>query len=34
MGDRAAAILKTHEMAETIRWYAAAGFDVRDRFPR
>ena len=33
MGDRAVAILKTHDMAETIRWYAAAGFEVRDRFP-
>ena len=33
MGDRAAAILKTRDMAETIRWYAAAGFEVRDRVP-
>ena len=33
MSDRAVAILKTHDMVETIRWYAAAGFDVRDRLP-
>ena len=33
MGDRPVAILKTYDMAQTIRWYAAAGFEVRDRLP-
>jgi hypothetical protein len=32
-GDRAVAILKTDDMAETIRWYLAAGFELRDQFP-
>ena len=31
--DRAVAILKTQDMAETIRWYTAAGFVLRDHFP-
>jgi len=31
--DRAVAILKTQDMAETIRWYTAAGFELRDQFP-
>ncbi len=26
-------ILKTLDMVETIRWYTAAGFQLRDRFP-
>src|SRR6185295_6659414 len=26
-------ILKTHDMEETIRWYNAVGFEVRDHFP-
>jgi len=33
VGDRAVAILKTDDMAETIRWYLAAGFELRDQFP-
>ncbi len=31
--DRAVAILKTDDMAETIRWYHAAGFELRDQAP-
>jgi hypothetical protein len=31
--DRAVAILKTRDMAETIRWYMAAGFVLREHFP-
>jgi hypothetical protein len=27
------AILKTLDMAETIRWYTSVGFELRDRFP-
>jgi catechol 2,3-dioxygenase-like lactoylglutathione lyase family enzyme len=26
-------ILKTLDMAETIRWYTATGFELRDQFP-
>lgn len=33
VADRAIAILKTDDMAETIRWYLAAGFELRDQFP-
>jgi catechol 2,3-dioxygenase-like lactoylglutathione lyase family enzyme len=35
MADEGAAhvILKTLDMAETIRWYTAVGFELRDRFP-
>jgi catechol 2,3-dioxygenase-like lactoylglutathione lyase family enzyme len=34
MNERAAhVILKTLDMAETIRWYTTAGFQLRDRFP-
>jgi hypothetical protein len=29
----AGVILKTLDMAVTIRWYTAAGFELRDRFP-
>ena len=29
----ACVILKTLDMAETIRWYSAVGFQIRDRFP-
>ena len=32
VADRAVAILKTDDMAETIRWYLAAGFELRDQF--
>lgn len=31
--DRAVAILKTRDMTETIRWYTAAGFVLRDHLP-
>lgn len=35
MADDGAAhvILKTLDMAETIRWYTTVGFELRDRFP-
>jgi catechol 2,3-dioxygenase-like lactoylglutathione lyase family enzyme len=35
MADDGAAhvILKTLDMAETIRWYTSVGFELRDRFP-
>lgn len=31
--EGARVILKTLNMAETIRWYTTAGFQLRDRFP-
>ena len=33
VNGRADIILKTLDMRETIRWYAASGFELRDQFP-
>jgi hypothetical protein len=31
--DRAHIILKTLDIGETIQWYTASGFELRDQFP-